>query len=184
MIVESQVCIFAMETAVLRNIVMGGISTTTSVWFLQHAVIASWLKVGCSSCSLTGPPVLLAWWLWVISGCYFWNVLGILCYIEEIQGTMWKGESKGEKGSHLSLDTPHFLWGQQQPWCIFHLHICLFLYILAEAHSIRKERDFFGHLLKTKQCRPNSGILLLEAFCFTHTRKNLTLKALLGSKKA
>lgn len=86
--------------------------------------------------------------------------------------------------SPQSGHSPHFLWGQQQPWCIFHLHICLFLYILAEAHSIRKERDFFGHLLKTKQCRPNSGILLLEAFCLTHTRKSLTLKALLGSKKA
>lgn len=31
---------------------------------------------------------------------------------------------------------------------------------------------------------PNSGVLLLEAFCFTHTRRNLTLRGLLGSKKS
>lgn len=40
---------------------------------------------------LDRPSSLLAGWLWVISGCYFWNVLGILYHIQEIWGMKWKG---------------------------------------------------------------------------------------------
>lgn len=67
---------------------------------------------------------------------------------------------------------------------LMHPHVCLFPYILAQAHSIRKERDFFGHLLKTKAAQ---GLILVFYFWklfVSHTRRNLTLRALLGSKKA
>lgn len=67
--------------------------------------------------------------------------------------------------------------------CISFTYLLL-LYILAQAHSIRKERDFFGDSLETKQRRPYPGVLLFEVLCFIHIRKNLKSKAPPSSKQA
>lgn len=66
-VVENQVCVFAMETAFIRNTVMGGISISTiaSVQLLQHA--------GAASCRLllTQPGRSISFINLVIMGC-FW----------------------------------------------------------------------------------------------------------------
>lgn len=96
----------------------------------------------------------------------------------------WKGESKGRKGSRLTLDS-HLVFVRPAValTCISFTYLLL-LYILAQAHSIRKERDFFGDSLETKQHRRYPGVLLFEVWCFIHIRKNLKSKAPPSSKQA
>lgn len=78
-VVENQVCVFAMETAFIRNTVMGGISISTiaSVQLLQHA--------GAASCRLllTQPGRPISFINLVIMGCFWlqrlrWSTYSLL----------------------------------------------------------------------------------------------------------
>lgn len=78
-VVENQVCVFAMETAFIRNTVMGGISISTiaSVQLLQHA--------GAASCRLllTQPGRSISFINLVIMGCFWlqrlrWSTYSLL----------------------------------------------------------------------------------------------------------
>lgn len=120
---------------------------------------------------------------WVMMG-HFWLLLlkrprFPLLYPRNIRNEV----ERVKKGSHLTPHSHHFFCEARSSLDAYFIHTFVSL------HSSRSTQCKEGKgLLWTSPCpkqfRPNYGILLLEAFCFIHTRRNLTLQALPGSKKA
>lgn len=71
-----------------------------------------------------------------------------------------KGESKGGKDFHLTLDSYLIFVRPAVALICISFAMCLFLYILAQAHSISKD---FGERQETKQCRPYSESFLFHS---------------------